>query len=404
VSTADRPALVRVVVDFSQGAFRANQVEALDPQPFDGGAKVSLRAPGARGAALASTGNGLTARVVPGHNQIQIAISAARRRFKYLAYRVRLGHQLVIDLYKSSPPSRAATIRRGARGCLTLERSRVSSSSVSASGREQGIFEDQFQVLLRGPRGGVAARRHVTAVNGAWSAHLSYRTSRREAATLEAVAFSAKDGALSCLVQVRVTLRAGPGFYAVDAAATPKRVYRTHADVNGDGRPDLVTLRKGSFTTPGRLSVALAGGRRLSVKIPTDAVYLPSLLAVGNVDGRRGAELFVDTIHVTTAESVGIFTLWAGKLKLAGTLSAFGEDSGSRFGISCTRRGARHLVIQHDFEQDVAAAGHPWTRRDTTYTWSAGALMLLKHGRAHRIHGTPPSALAGVQCGRVLGT
>jgi hypothetical protein len=49
---------------------------------------------------------------------------------------------------------------------------------------------------------------HVAA--GRWSAKLRYRTTRRQFGTLEGVAASAKDGALACLVQERVTLRASP--------------------------------------------------------------------------------------------------------------------------------------------------------------------------------------------------
>jgi hypothetical protein len=42
---------------------------------------------------------------------------------------------------------------------------------------------------------------------GAWSTRVRYRVGRRQAGTLEAVAESAKDGSLDCLVQVRVVLR-----------------------------------------------------------------------------------------------------------------------------------------------------------------------------------------------------
>jgi hypothetical protein len=54
--------------------------------------------------------------------------------------------------------------------------------------------------------GRVLARRVMTA-RGAWSTRVRYRVGRRQAGTLEAVAESAKDGSLDCLVQVRVVLR-----------------------------------------------------------------------------------------------------------------------------------------------------------------------------------------------------
>jgi hypothetical protein len=133
------------------------------------------------------------------------------------------------------------------------------------------------------------------------------------------------------------------------ASSELRVVYRAHADVNGDGRADLVILKTGSVASPGRLEVSLASGPRVSVKIPTDAVYLPGLISVGNVDGRPGAELFVDLVHVTTAEQVGVYTYWHGQLRAAATFSAYGSDFGIRYGITCAANASKHFITQHEF-------------------------------------------------------
>ena len=51
-----------------------------------------------------------------------------------------------------------------------------------------------------------AAGRVVIRLEGAWSARVAYRVSTAQTGTPEAVADSAKDGSLVCLVQVRVGL------------------------------------------------------------------------------------------------------------------------------------------------------------------------------------------------------
>ena len=142
--------------------------------------------------------------------------------------------------------------------------------------------------------------------------------------------------------------------------------YRAFADVTGSGRLDLATLRHIS-ASKGQLTVALAGGGRRSVMTPAGATWLPGLVATGNVDGRGGEELFVDDQHVTTAESISIYTYWHGGLVKAGTLSADGYDYGVLYGLTCSGQGTRHFVTQHFFYIDVAT--HRWMRQDTVLVW-----------------------------------
>jgi hypothetical protein len=114
--------------------------------------------------------------------------------------------RLVIDLYRSAPPSRAAEIRSGVRSCLTLRSVQRGGRRFRVRGTELDLFEGSFLLRVRDAGGRVVGRRIVTA-RGAWQATVPYGGVRRaQAGTVEAVAESAKDGSLACLVQVRVAL------------------------------------------------------------------------------------------------------------------------------------------------------------------------------------------------------
>jgi hypothetical protein len=58
--------------------------------------------------------------------------------------------------------------------------------------------------VLRRADGRIHAERGVTAAARRWRAGFRFPPAQRQAGTLEAVALSAKDGTLDCLVQVRV--------------------------------------------------------------------------------------------------------------------------------------------------------------------------------------------------------
>ena len=75
-----------------------------------------------------------------------------------------------------------------------------------AAGRERDIFEHMFQVGVRNADGRLVRAVGVTSSAGAWSRTFSYSVAGPQAGTLEAVDLSEKDGALSCIVQVRVHL------------------------------------------------------------------------------------------------------------------------------------------------------------------------------------------------------
>jgi Immunoglobulin-like domain of bacterial spore germination len=206
VRFGNHPAYVRVVIDF-KGKLAARDVAA-------GGivgniASVNVLRHGVATRISGRKGQGVHVALQPGGGQLLISMNFAWNRFKYLSYAVVGGNRLAIDLWKSAPPAKAAEIRRGAGGCLTLRKWHITAGSVSASGREHGIFENTFQVVVRGAKGRMLGRKTVAdGGGGPWSTKVRYTAAHRQAGTLEAVDFRAKDGALDCIAQVRVTLPA----------------------------------------------------------------------------------------------------------------------------------------------------------------------------------------------------
>lgn len=206
IRIGDHPGFVRVVVDFTGGTVQAGEVVATDPNPFpDGFVRLPMMHRGIRTTAAPVRDEGVFARIGQGADRITIRLTGHDRRFKYVGYVAQHSpERLVIDLYKSRPPGPDAEITRGRGGCLTLGAHTVTRTRVTASGRERDLFEHSLVVRLRRTGGRVHRQRAVIAANRRWSTSFTYRRVRRQTGTLEAVALSAKDGTLDCLVQVRV--------------------------------------------------------------------------------------------------------------------------------------------------------------------------------------------------------
>jgi hypothetical protein len=206
IRVGDHPGFVRVVVDFTGGTVLTGEVVATDPNPFgDGVVRLPLSHRRVRTTAAPVNALGVSASIRQRRGRIVIRLAGAPRRFKYVGYHAQSNPQrLVIDMIKSAPPVPAAEVLTGAGGCLTLRNFAVTNRRVRASGRERDLFEHSLVVRLRRADGRIHAQRPETAPNRRWSTSFRYPRTRRRAGTLEAVALSAKDGTLDCLVQARV--------------------------------------------------------------------------------------------------------------------------------------------------------------------------------------------------------
>ena len=200
------PAYVRVVVDFTDGVVAGNEVEAVDHRPADGAVRIRLRHHNVQAQAAPASAAGVRVVVTGARDRLDVSATAARGRFKYVQVTtLHAPERLVIELYRSAPPSRAAEIRTGRGSCLTLTGIVADRRSFQVTGRERNLFEHGFVLRVRDRAGHVAGRRIMTA-EGPWSARIGYRVSARQRGTLEAVAESAKDGSLACIVQAGVAL------------------------------------------------------------------------------------------------------------------------------------------------------------------------------------------------------
>ena len=207
IRIGDHPGFVRVVVDFTGGRVEPGEVVASDPNPFaDGFVRLPLTRRGVRTTADPVREHGVFARIAQtSGRRITIRLTGADRRFKYVGYVAQhTPERLVIDLFKARPPTPAAEITRGRGGCLRLTDHTVTRDRVIAEGRERNLFEHSLVVRLRRTGGRIHRQKAETAFQRRWSTDFAYPPARRQTGTLEAVALSAKDGTLDCLVQVRV--------------------------------------------------------------------------------------------------------------------------------------------------------------------------------------------------------
>src|SRR5439155_4095118 len=100
------------------------------------------------------------------------------------------------------------------------------------------------------------------------------------------------------------------------------------ADVDGDGRTDLVLLyarldRRNRFT----LKVVRARGETATARVPRTDLNT-TILRARNLDGRAGFELLVHEYHVTTEEGLGAYTFAGTTLRRAGGFTYDGADAG----------------------------------------------------------------------------
>jgi len=205
LKVTDHPALVRIVVGFSE-SLGGSRVFAVDPSPFaDGRSAVRVQRTGLAPQPPSVDAAGVRINASTTREGLTLRMRSATHRFKYLEYRLLTDPvRVVINLWKSSPPVSARL--RASDGCLSLRHYSVGPGVVDVSGLERNLFEHMFLVRVRTAAGRVVGERGVAALNGRWSTRVRYRVSRKRAGTLEAVDLSEGDASLVCLAQARVTL------------------------------------------------------------------------------------------------------------------------------------------------------------------------------------------------------
>jgi hypothetical protein len=199
---------VRVVVDFTGAPLAFNEVNlAAGNIDAQGRARLEITKAGAVTTAAAISSSRANVSVARTSTGLRVRISASAHRYKFLSYSVlHSPERLVIDLYR-----RASRAPLAVGGCLKIGNTTSSTSGkVTARGVvTTRLFENTFRVRLRRAGGAVVAAKTVTMATptGPWSAQLRHRVATRQTGLVEAIVYSAKDGAVQCLFQRPVVLR-----------------------------------------------------------------------------------------------------------------------------------------------------------------------------------------------------
>ena len=184
------------------------------------------------------------------------------------------------------------------------------------------------------------------------------------------------------------------------------------ADVDGDGRPDLVLLygrlshqRIGDLYVPTSfvLKVVRGSGGVVQTRIPAPEAD-PTILEVGPVSDDPGVELFILVARISSGSSVEVYSFHAGRLIDAGPTLGVGGDSAQKAGFACPA-GRPPTIVQHSFLLEGPGESGWWQRTDITYAWHDATLtQITRHTSMRR--GIPPLSATGlgVGCGTITPT
>ena len=187
------------------------------------------------------------------------------------------------------------------------------------------------------------------------------------------------------------------------------------ADVDGDGRADLVLLygllsrhATGEAYAPRSfvLKVVRASGGVVTTRLAAGEADL-TIVGAGHVSDEPGASLFIRTGAISSGSYAQVYTFASGRLTAAGPTLGYGGDSGAKAGFTC-RAGHPPTIVQHQFVLEGPGENGRWQRTDTTYAWRGAVLKQIARRTSVRRGIPPASATAtGLGCaglGRVVST
>lgn len=182
------------------------------------------------------------------------------------------------------------------------------------------------------------------------------------------------------------------------------------ADINGDGRPDLVVvysilghehptgfdgappaLAKDFFALRAYLEVVFAGGGRVTTAITQPKItHAAAIAAISRVNDDPGAEVFLWVTGISSGDTVAAYGLHKGRLAPAGAMLSYGGDSAAAAGFDCLSGSPPRLIQRSLLLLGPTIYGW-WQESDTVYAWHGPKLVRISHHTFHR-HGAIPSA------------
>ncbi len=173
-----------------------------------------------------------------------------------------------------------------------------------------------------------------------------------------------------------------------------------HADVNGDGRPDLIIVysrlsRKKLIWPSGTppsfthdfgaeaafLKVVLAGGRSVTVRIHgVDGAKAAAVDSVAHVNADPGDEIFLEVARISSGATGVAYGFDDGRLVPAGVYLSYDGDSGVEAGFNCLPGNPPRLIQRYFSFVGPNEFTRSWRETEAVYAWHGPKLALLsKH-------------------------
>jgi hypothetical protein len=192
------------------------------------------------------------------------------------------------------------------------------------------------------------------------------------------------------------------------------------ADINGDGRSDLILVysRLGrqhpywyaAGTAPPRLKhdfvanaafmkVVLAGGATASIEV--NGAWAAAIDAVAHVNDGHGNEVFLEVSRISSGASVVAYGFHDGRLVPAGVTLGSGGDSAAKAGFDCLPGKPRRL-IQRTFLLIGPTIYGWWRETNVIYAWHGPRLAQIS-SRTLKRRGAVPATDIGFGEGCIKG-
>lgn len=190
------------------------------------------------------------------------------------------------------------------------------------------------------------------------------------------------------------------------------------ADVNGDGRPDLIlvysrlgskhpsgyvggpppTLRRDFVAEAAFLKVVFANGTSVSARLRTRAAAID---AIAHVSGGSAHEIFLEVGRFSSGATGAAYGYDKGRLVSAGVALGYGGDSATQAGFNCLP-GKPPRLIQHTFELIGPTMNGWWRETKTTYVWR-GPKLVQTSKRTFKRRGAVSATATGIGHGCISG-